>query len=203
MTVPEHTIPAEKEMHFGKVALNLGLVTREELERALGAREELRAAGIDTLIGDVMLDRQLLTPMQCEQVLAQQDRLLREAGLLGRVRAAPTIGLLVAGMVPVISQMSPSGVLAWSGALLIGFALSNRSPWRWVGIGWLATVIAPGINLASIAGSGSLLHGWRRPVGAILLGAGLALLPLPEALHQAGPLFLIAAAVLALFRQVR
>ena len=203
MNVPEHNMPAEQEMHFGKVALNLGLVTREELERALGAREELRAAGIDTLIGDVMLDRQLLTPAQCEQILAEQDRLLREAGMLGRVRAAPTIGLLVAGMIPVLSQMPPSGVLAWSGALLIGFALSNRSPWRWVGFAWLATVIAPGISLATIAGSGSLLHGWRRPVGAILLGAALALLPLPETLHQAGPLFLIAAVVLALFRKAQ
>jgi hypothetical protein len=203
MMVADHNRPAEQEMHFGKVALNLGLVTEEELERALGAREELRAAGIDTLIGDVMLDRQLLTPEQCEQILAEQDRLLRKAGLLGRVRAAPTIGLLVAGLVPVLSQMPPSGVLTWSGALLIGFALSNRSPWRWVGFGWLASVIAPGISPATIAGSGSLLHGWRRPVGAILLGAALALLPLPEALHQAGPLFLIAAAVLALLRKVR
>ena len=201
MSVPGHSIPAEEEMHFGRVALNLGLVTEEELERALGAREELQAAGIDTLIGDVMLDRRLLTPVQCEQILAEQDRLLREAGLLGRVRAAPTIGLLVAGMVPVLSHMSVSGVLTWSGALLIGFALSNRNPWRWVGIGWIATVIAPGTSMASIAGSGRLLHGWRRPLGAVLLGAALALLPLPETLHQAGPLFLLAAVVLAVFRK--
>ena len=97
--------------------------------------------------------------------------------------------------------MSLSEVLTWSGALLIGFALSNRSPWRWVGIGWIATVIAPGASLASIAGSGSLLHGWRRPVGAVVLGAAVALLPLPETLHQAGPLFLVAAVVLALFRK--
>ncbi len=188
-------------MHFGRVALNLGLITQDELERMLGAREELRAAGIDTLIGDVMMDCQLLTPAQCEQVLTEQDRLLRMAGLLGRVRAAPTIGLLVAGMVPVLSHMSLSGVLAWSGAILIGFALSNHSPWRWVGIGWIATVIAPGISMATIAGSGSLLHGWRKHVGAALLGAVLTLLPLPGTLHQAGPLLLIAAAALALFRK--
>jgi hypothetical protein len=203
MSVPNPSMPANEEMHFGRVALKLGLITEEELEQALGTREELRAAGVDTLIGDVMLDRQLLTPAQCEQILAEQDRLLRKAGLLGRVRAAPTIGLLVAGMVPVLSHMPPSGVLTWSGALLIGFALSNRSPWRWVGIGWIATTFAPGISMASIAGSGSLLHGWRRPLGAVLLGAALALLPLPGTLHQAGPLFLIAAAVLAVFRKIR
>jgi hypothetical protein len=34
-----------------------------------------------------------------------------------------------------------------------------------------------------------------------VLGAALALLPLPETLHQAGPLFLVAAVVLALFRK--
>ena len=197
MTETKHSA----DMHFGKVAFNLGFITREELEQALGAREELHAAGVDTLIGDIMLDRQLLTAEQCEQVLAEQDHLLREAGMLGRVRAAPTIGLLVAGMVPVLSHMSLSSVLTWSGALLIGFALSNRNPWRWVGLGWLTSIIAPGTSIASIGGSGSLLHGWRRPLGAVLLGACLALIPLPETLHQAGPLFLIAAVVLALFRK--
>ncbi|MCP4048066.1 MAG: hypothetical protein GY746_00900 [Gammaproteobacteria bacterium] len=206
MTETKHTTPTSKqifaeEMHFGRVALNLGFITEEELERALGAREELHAAGVDTLIGDIMLDRQLLTSAQCEQILTEQDRLLREAGLLSRVRAAPTIGLVVAGMVPVLSHMSLSSVLTWSGALLIGFAISNRSPWRWVGIGWLASIIAPGTSMASIGSSGSLLHGWRRPLGAVLLGTCLALIPLPETLHQAGPLFLLAAVVLALFRK--
>jgi hypothetical protein len=201
MSVANRSKPVEEDLHFGKVALNLGVVSQEEIEDVLGAREELRASGIEALTGDVMMDLRLITPRQCEQVFAEQDRLLRAAGLSGRVRAAPTIAALVAGMVPVLHHMPASGVLAWSGAILLGLALAGSSAWRWVGLGWITAVLAPTANTATIAGSGSLLRGWRMHISAVALGAALASFPLPAALHQAGSLFLIAAAVLALIRR--
>jgi hypothetical protein len=184
------------------VALNLGMVSREELQLALDAQEELRASGIHTLIGDVMLDLELITAAQCERALAEQDHLLREAGLLERVRGAPTIGWLVAGMVPALAQLPPSSVLAWSGTILLGLALAHGSALRWVGLGWITAVVVPGSNVAAIAGSGSLLRGWQMQVGAALLGGALGLIPLPGTLHQAGALLLIAAIVLAALRKV-
>jgi len=203
MTAGDRSRPAVAELHFGRVALNLGLVGPEELQLALDAQEELKAAGIHTLIGDVMLDLRFITAEQCEQALAEQDRLLHRAGLLGRVRGAPTVGWLVAALVPALSHMPSSAVLAWSGAILLGFALTHTSPLRWVGLGWIAAVVVPGSNPAAIAGSGSLLYGWRMHLGTVLLGGAVGLLPLPGVLQQAGPLLLAAAAGLALFRRVR
>ncbi|MCP3917157.1 MAG: hypothetical protein GY711_16535 [bacterium] len=194
----DHPGPGGEEWRFGKVALKLGLVSPEELQEAVDAQEELRAAGIDTLIGDAMLDLRLITAEQCEQALAEQDRLFRLAGLVGRARGAPTVGWLVAGMIPALCHMPPSGVLAWSGAILLGFALSHGGALRWVGLGWLTSVVAPVLHPAAIAGSGSLLRGWRTHAGAALLGAALGLVPLPGVMHQAGPLFLLAAGALAL-----
>jgi hypothetical protein len=202
MTADDRTRPAEEELHLGRVALNLGLVGPDELQLALDAQEELKAAGIHTLIGDVMLDLRLITAEQRERALTEQDRLLHQAGLLGKVRGAPTVGWLVAALVPALSQMPPSAVLAWSGAILLGLALAPSSPLRWVGLGWITAVVAPGSNPAAIAGSGSLLHGWRMHLGTVLLGAAVGLLPFPGVLQQAGPLLLVAAAGLALFRRV-
>lgn len=203
MTAGERSRPAEEELHFGRVTLRLGLVGPEELQQALDAQEELKAAGVHTLIGDVMLDLRLITAEQCERALIEQDHLLQRAGLLGRVRGAPTAGWLIAAMVPALSHLPPSAVLAWSGAMLVGFALAHTSPLRWVGLGWITTVIVPGVSPTAIAASGSLIHGWRMHLGAILLGILLSLLPLPGILLQAGPLLLLAAAGLALFRSVR
>lgn len=203
MTTGDRFRPADEELHFGRVALNLGLVGPEELQLALDVQEELKAAGIHTLIGDVMLDLRLITAKQCERALTEQDRLLHQAGLMGRVRGAPSVGWLVAALVPALSHMSTSAVLAWSGAILVGLALTHSSPLRWVGLGWITAVIAPGSNPAAIAGSGSLLHGWKMYVGTVLLGGAVGLLPLPGTLQQAGPLLLIAGVGLALFRSVR
>lgn len=203
MTAGERSRPAEDELHFGRVSLHLGLVGPEELQQALDAQEELKAAGIHTLIGDVMLDLRLITAEQCEWALVEQDRLLQRAGLLGRVRGAPSVGWLVAALVPALSHLPPSAVFAWSGAMLIGFTLAHTSPLRWVGLGWITTVIVPGSSPIAIAASGSLLHGWKMQLGAILLGTFLSLLPLPGILLQAGPLLLLAAAGLALFRDAR
>jgi hypothetical protein len=103
MTADDRTRPAEEELHLGRVALNLGLVGPDELQLALDAQEELKAAGIHTLIGDVMLDLRLITAEQRERALTEQDRLLHQAGLLGRVRGAPTVGWLVAALVPAMA----------------------------------------------------------------------------------------------------
>lgn len=188
----------EEEWRFGRVALELALVRPEELQQALDAQEELRAAGVHTLIGDVMVDLGLITEAQCELALAEQDRVLRRLGLVGKARGAPTVGWLVAGVTPALCHMPPSGVLAWSGTILLGLALTRTSAVRWVGLGWIAAVVAPGSSPIAIAASGSLLRGWRMHVGAAILGAGLGLVELPGQLRQAGPLLLIAALALAL-----
>ena len=193
----------QEEWHFGRIALRAGLVNKEDLQQAIDAQVELQAAGIQALLGDVMLDLGLLTAEQCEQILTLQDQLLHEAGLVGRVRGAPTVGWLVAGMVPVLSHMSPGGVLAWSGAMLLGVAFPNSTALRWVGFGWLTSVVAPVIGPIAIAGSGSLLNDWRMNVGAALLGPAFMLVPFPATLHQAGPLLLIAAVAMALFSRGR
>ncbi|MDP6408866.1 MAG: hypothetical protein QGI46_05780 [Planctomycetota bacterium] len=195
--------PGEEEWRFGRVALTLGLVSLEGLQQALDAQEELRAAGIRTLLGDVMLDLELIDEEQCERALTRQDRLLHEAGLVGRVRGAPTVGWLVAGMVPALCHMPPSGVLAWSGAMLLGLAVSPPSALRWVGLGWITTIVAPLSSPIAIACSGAFLRGWRMNVGAALLGPAFVLVPFPAALHQAGALFLLAAVALALFGRNR
>jgi hypothetical protein len=203
MNAKDYSRPGEEAWHFGTVTLKLGLIGPEDLQQALDRQEELRAAGIHTLIGDVMLDLSLITAEQCEQALKEQDRLLHMAGLLGRVRDTPTVGWLVAGLMPALCHMPPSGVLAWSGAILLGLALAHSGAWRWVGLGWLTAIIAPVLNPAAIAGSGSLLRGWRMHVGAALLGGTLGLAPIPGTLRQTGPLLLMAAIAIALFRKVR
>ena len=199
----DYSQPAEGELHFGKIALKLGLVSSEQLQMTLDAQEELKAAGVHTLIGDVMRDLELITSEQCEQALTEQDHRLRIAGLRGRVRGAPTVGWVVAGMVPVLGHMPPVGVLAWSGAILLGIALAHTGGLRWVGLAWITSVAVPTSTPAAIAGSGSLLGSSRMHVGAVLLGGTLGLLPLPETLHHAGPLLLTAAAFLAFFPRVR
>jgi hypothetical protein len=203
MTSVDRSGAKEESLHFGRVVLSLGFVSSEQLQQALDAQEELEAAGVHAVLGDVMLDQQLITAAECDVALREQERLLRMAGLLGRVRGEPSIGWLVAGMVPALSHMPPSGVIAWVGAILLGLALTQSSALRWVGVGWITTVVAPVSIPAAIAGAGSLLRGWRMHVGAALLGGALGLIPVPEALHQAGPLLLFSAIALAVFRRVR
>ncbi len=106
-------------------------------------------------------------------------------------------------MVPALSHLPPSGVIAWVGAILLGLALAQSSALRWVGVGWITAIIVPTSNPVVIAGAGSLLRGWRMHVGAALLGGTLGLIPLPETLHQAGPLLLLAAIALAVFERKR
>jgi hypothetical protein len=203
MTPVDRSRATEESWHFGRVVLSLGFISPEQLQEALDAHEELKASGVHALIGDVMLDLQLITAAECGVALKEQDRLLRAAGLLGGVRGAPSLGWLVAGMVPVLSHLPPSGVIAWVGAILLGLALGQSSALRWVGVGWITAVIVPVSNPAVIAGAGSLLRGWRMHVGAALLGGTLGLIPLPETLHQAGPLLLLAAIALAVFGRKR
>ena len=192
----------ENDWHFGAVVLKLGFVTEEQLQEALDAQEELRAGAIQTLLADELLDLELIDREQCERALSEQDRLLRHAGLRGQVRGAPTVGWLVAGMVPFLCHLSPLAVLAWCGALLVGVALTEGSNARWVGVGWITSVLVPEASPSIVASSGSQLRGWRMPVGAVLLGPALALAPFHGPLRQAGAVLIVAALVLALARRV-
>jgi hypothetical protein len=188
---------------FGNVAVALELVTLEQLQEAVDAQEQLHASGVHTLIGDVMQDLELIDADQCARALVEQDRLLRAAGLRGADRSPPHIGWLIAAFTPALAALPFEAALAWAGALLVGLAVAQAQPLRWVALGWITSTLVPGPHLAAVAASGSLQERTHTVLMTVILGVALAWLPLPGTLRQAGPLLLLGGLLLLLMPRSR
>ena len=104
---------------------------------------------------------------------------------------------ILAALVPTLAHLSLEASLAWAGALLLGGSLaagltaSQRA--RWVGVGWLAAVLVPGVQPAAVASSG-LAAPRASLLAAAILGVLLTWLP-PE--HRSPGVLLLAAGVAA------
>ena len=104
-------------------------------------------------------------------------------------------------MLPALSGAETVEVLAWSGALVVGAVLAHAHLLRWLAVGWIAATVFPGVGLLGVAAGGSMSQTWRAQLKAAALGAVLGLLALPGVLREAGPLLLVAACALAIFRR--
>jgi hypothetical protein len=64
----------EKETDFGRLAVALGFMTREDLEKALRLQGDLKRLGIDKRLGELFLERKILTREQVLLVLRAQGK---------------------------------------------------------------------------------------------------------------------------------
>ncbi len=108
---------------------------------------------------------------------------------------------IVAGMLPALSGAGTVEVLAWSAALVVGAVVAHAHLLRWLAVGWIASAVIPGVGMVGVAAGGSMSHAWQAQLKAAALGAVLGLVPLPGVLLEAGPLLLVAACALAIFRR--
>jgi len=72
------------DSQFGRLALQLGLVTAEQLQDAEALLADIRASGGPVpRLGEVMVEMGVLTPGQVEQVLARQDKTILACAACG------------------------------------------------------------------------------------------------------------------------
>ncbi|MBI4613252.1 MAG: protein kinase [Planctomycetes bacterium] len=68
----------ERDVLFGRIAIDLGLVTKEEVARALKSQAEFKAQGKEMKLGEVMVRRGAITFHDKIQILSEQIRLTQE-----------------------------------------------------------------------------------------------------------------------------
>jgi type IV pilus assembly protein PilB len=67
--------PVQKKRPFGEIACEMKLVTDEQLKEALEIQKTLAASGTKKKIGEILVDRIILTPTQVTAILAKQSNL--------------------------------------------------------------------------------------------------------------------------------
>lgn len=189
-------------VQFRDLVVELGFVTRAQLDDALARQDELNGSGVRSHLGHLLEDLGYLTPAQHRQVLVQLD-MQRALAALPTVRRAPRHGWVVAALAPVALLSSPLAILAAAGVVLVGAWLAQGRPGRWLALGWAASVLVPGAGAATAAAAGQGGAGMRLGeylLVALVIAVGAAAPLLPFALTP-GHLFLIAALGLALLRR--
>ncbi len=74
---------------FGKLVLQKGWATPAQLETCLGELEELERRGVQKQLGEILVEKRLLTTVQVQELLAEQDRsIVRCEGCGARYNAA-------------------------------------------------------------------------------------------------------------------
>jgi len=59
---------------FGKVAVALGFLTREDLAKALRFQEDLRRVGVEKRLGEILLEKKILSRQQVLLALRAQGK---------------------------------------------------------------------------------------------------------------------------------
>ncbi len=108
---------------------------------------------------------------------------------------------LVAVMIPVCSDLSWTAAVAWAGTLLVGSVFGEQRPFHWVGAGWVAHVLVPGVPLAGAAAAGSMIPAWRLCLAAAAVGVTLSL-TVPVSCCSPGILLMVAGIGLAIQRRM-
>lgn len=66
--------PREETADFGKVAVALGFLTREDLAKALRFQQDLRRVGVNKRLGEILLEKKILTRHQVLLTLRAQGK---------------------------------------------------------------------------------------------------------------------------------
>jgi len=186
--------------HFSSIALELGFVSEAQVAEALALRDELRENGVTAHVSDLLIDAGAITVQQCEQVDLQQDMLLVLSGI-GKARVAQAEGAwVVAGIAPVVAFASFYGVLACAVAVAVGAFVARSFAIRWVALGWVTSVVVPGVPLSTVAASGTVADQRKRQLYAAATIAASSALLLFDIAITPGLVFLIAGFALALAR---
>ena len=72
---------------FGKILIDRGLITREQLDEAIAVREKLLAVGLDRRIGEILVNRRLISQDVADEIGNQQKTVDSGGGesVLGRL----------------------------------------------------------------------------------------------------------------------
>jgi hypothetical protein len=193
---------AAEGLRVRDLVVELGFVTRADVELALEVQEELHEQGEHAHLLDVLEDLGLIDERQHDQVLLHQDMRLVLAEIPGGRRDHRPERWIVAAVVPAALIPSTLGILAAAAVLALGAVIAAGSPRRWVALGWLAAIGVPGVPPAAAAAAGatgSATGSARSRATALLRAAALtaALAPLPLLPVALTPLhYLVAAAAL-------